>query len=79
MKQGAEWFAYLKQVLKLYTRQRDKTMMLNMIEEVRKDIPDNFKFVSNTWAAGYFETLPRPIHDLLRTTSARLQVGQRVQ
>ncbi|KAH8694095.1 PX domain protein [Talaromyces proteolyticus] len=33
MKQGAEWFAYLKQVLKLYTRQRDKTMMLNMIEE----------------------------------------------
>ncbi|CRG88306.1 hypothetical protein PISL3812_05335 [Talaromyces islandicus] len=33
MKQGAEWFAHLKQVLKLYTRQRDKSMMLNMIEE----------------------------------------------
>lgn len=38
MKQGAEWFAYLKQVLKLYTRQRDKAMMLNMIEEVRNYI-----------------------------------------
>lgn len=34
MKQGAQWFAYLKQLLKLYTRQRDKAMMLSMIEEV---------------------------------------------
>lgn len=34
MKHGAEWFAYLKQLLKLYTRQRDKAMMLSMIEEV---------------------------------------------
>jgi hypothetical protein len=34
MKQGAQWFAYLKQLLKLYTRQRDKAMMLRMIEEV---------------------------------------------
>ena len=33
MKQGAELFAHLKQLLKLLTRQRDKTMMLNMIEE----------------------------------------------
>ena len=33
MKQGAEFFAHLKQHLKLLTRQRDKTMMLNMIEE----------------------------------------------
>lgn len=33
MKQGAEFFAHLKQLLKLLTRQRDKTMMLNMIEE----------------------------------------------
>ncbi|KUL88356.1 hypothetical protein ZTR_05002 [Talaromyces verruculosus] len=33
MKHGAEWFAYLKQLLKLYTRQRDKAMMLSMIEE----------------------------------------------
>jgi hypothetical protein len=44
MRQGAEWFAYLKQVLKLYTRQRDKAMMLNMIEEVRSDIPGYFGF-----------------------------------
>lgn len=36
MKAGAEWFSHLKQVLKLYTRQRDKAMMLNMIEEVKK-------------------------------------------
>lgn len=34
MKQGAQWFSYLKQLLKLYTRQRDKAMMLSMIEEV---------------------------------------------
>lgn len=33
MKQGAELFSYLKQLLKLYTRQRDKAMMLSMIEE----------------------------------------------
>jgi hypothetical protein len=35
MKHGAQWFAYMKQLLKLYTRQRDKAMMLRMIEEVR--------------------------------------------
>lgn len=33
MKQGAQLFSYLKQLLKLYTRQRDKAMMLGMIEE----------------------------------------------
>ncbi|TVY24593.1 PX domain-containing protein [Lachnellula hyalina] len=33
MKQGAQLFSYLKQLLKLYTRQRDKSMMLSMIEE----------------------------------------------
>lgn len=33
MRQGAEMFARLKQLLKLHTRQRDKTMMLRMIEE----------------------------------------------
>ncbi|KKA25531.1 PX domain protein [Rasamsonia emersonii CBS 393.64] len=37
MKQGAQWFAYLKQLLKLYTRQRDKAMMLSMIEEFADD------------------------------------------
>jgi hypothetical protein len=33
MKQGAQLFSYLKQYLKLITRQRDKQMMLSMIEE----------------------------------------------
>ncbi|KAF2836249.1 hypothetical protein M501DRAFT_1007387 [Patellaria atrata CBS 101060] len=33
MKQGAEKFAYLKQLSKLYVRQRDKLMMLQIIEE----------------------------------------------
>ncbi|PGH09677.1 hypothetical protein AJ79_05643 [Helicocarpus griseus UAMH5409] len=33
MHQGAQWFAYLKQLLKLLTRQRDKSMMLSIIEE----------------------------------------------
>src|ERR1700750_1490437 len=33
MRQGAELFAHLKQLLKLYMRQRDKAMMLQMIEE----------------------------------------------
>lgn len=30
---GAQWFANLKQLLKLYTRQRDKAMMLSIVEE----------------------------------------------
>ena len=33
LKQGAQFFAYLKQLLKLLTRQRDKAMMASMIEE----------------------------------------------
>ncbi len=33
LKHGAELFSYLKQLMKLYTRQRDKTMMLNLVEE----------------------------------------------
>lgn len=33
MKQGVELFSQLKQMLKLLTRQRDKAMMANMIEE----------------------------------------------
>lgn len=33
MKQGAQLFSSLKQLLKVYTRQRDKAMMLGMIEE----------------------------------------------
>jgi hypothetical protein len=33
MVQGAELFSHLKQLLKLYTRQRDKAMLLSLIEE----------------------------------------------
>ncbi|KAI9374751.1 hypothetical protein BJX61DRAFT_540455 [Aspergillus egyptiacus] len=33
MREGAHWFANVKQLLKLYTRQRDKAMMLSIIEE----------------------------------------------
>jgi hypothetical protein len=33
MRQGAELYAQLKQLLKLHTRQRDKKMMLEMVEE----------------------------------------------
>ena len=33
LRQGAQLFAYLKQLLKLMTRQRDKAMMASMIEE----------------------------------------------
>lgn len=33
MKTGAQWFAHMKQLLKLYTRQRDKAMMLSIVEE----------------------------------------------
>ncbi|CEL07252.1 Putative PX domain protein [Aspergillus calidoustus] len=33
MREGADWFGNVKQLLKLYTRQRDKAMMLSIIEE----------------------------------------------
>ncbi|KMQ48631.1 Phox like protein domain [Trichophyton rubrum] len=33
IQQGAQWFSYLKQLLKVLTRQRDKMMMLSIIEE----------------------------------------------
>lgn len=33
MQQGAQWFANMKQLLKLYTRQRDKAQMLSIVEE----------------------------------------------
>jgi len=46
MKQGAQLFAYLKQLLKLYTRQRDKAMMLSIIEEV--DFTQDYTFQHGT-------------------------------
>jgi Domain of unknown function in PX-proteins (DUF3818) len=44
MKAGAQLFAYMKQLLKLYTRQRDKAMMLSIIEEV-DDIQSFFWYI----------------------------------
>ena len=43
MKQGAQLFASLKQFLKLCTRQRDKAMMLSVIEEVSRLSPTKYK------------------------------------
>lgn len=43
MKQGAQLFAYLKQLLKMYTRKRDKAMMLSVIEEVRSQKNSDYK------------------------------------
>jgi hypothetical protein len=33
LRQGAQLFSYMKQLMKLYTRQRDKQMMLELVEE----------------------------------------------
>jgi Domain of unknown function in PX-proteins (DUF3818) len=49
MKAGAQLFAYMKQLLKLYTRQRDKAMMLSIIEEVG-DMQSFFRHKTNTFA-----------------------------
>jgi hypothetical protein len=64
MKQGAQLFAYLKQLLKLYTRKRDKAMMLSVIEEVNSN---SFAYKASILrvSVGDASTLPRPLHDLL--------------
>ena len=41
MQNGAIVFAYFKQLLKLYTRQRDKSMMMSIIEEVITSTPED--------------------------------------
>ena len=76
MRHEAELFAHLKQLLKLYMRQRDKAMMLQMIEEVRHPPHSHHTL---TTVAQHAPPLPRPLPDLLRAARARLQVGQRVQ
>lgn len=48
MKQGAQLFAYLKQLLKLYTRKRDKAMMLSVIEEVKIQVSPPARYKTNT-------------------------------
>ncbi|KAM5443059.1 hypothetical protein MferCBS31731_001933 [Microsporum ferrugineum] len=54
IQQGAQWFSYLKQLLKVLTRQRDKTMMLNIIEEVRLLLSFDIKNM-------YLLTLEQPV------------------
>ncbi|KAM5460740.1 hypothetical protein McanCB49686_000456 [Microsporum canis] len=54
IQQGAQWFSYLKQLLKVLTRQRDKTMMLNIIEEVRLLLSFDIKIM-------YLLTLEQPV------------------
>jgi hypothetical protein len=46
-RQGAELFAHLKQYLKLCLRQRDKLMMLQIIEEVSRRSPERTKRAAN--------------------------------
>ena len=72
MKTGAQLFSYFKQLLKLYTRQRDKAMMLSVIEEVSFRLPSRSRMPMDTplyssliLPAGNFTTLQRPLHDLL--------------
>ncbi|KAK2831916.1 hypothetical protein FQN49_007041 [Arthroderma sp. PD_2] len=54
IQQGAQWFSYLKQLLKVLTRQRDKTMMLNIIEEVRPLLSFDINYI-------YLLTLEQPV------------------
>lgn len=50
LRSGAELFAHLKQYLKLCLRQRDKLMMLQIIEEVCTHSPASITYISlTTW------------------------------
>ena len=71
MKSGAVLFAHLKQLLKLYTRQRDKNMMLNIIQEVRIVLtvsPTMGRSADISVIACYTPTVQRSLYDFLRTT-----------
>lgn len=73
MRQGAQLFAHLKQLLKMHTRQRDKAMMLSVIEEVSETFPLYLVYVfANRALAGHPPVIPRPLHHLLRTPYPRL-------
>jgi hypothetical protein len=78
MKSGAQLFSHLKQLLKLLTRQRDKAMMLDIIEEVNPYYVSLVTFLTKI-SAHLPRTLPRPLHNLLRTSHPRLQIRQRIQ
>jgi hypothetical protein len=73
MKAGAQLFSYLKQLLKLYTRQRDKAMMLSIIEEVsgmHPPLPPRADICLRI--ARYPPALPGSIYNLLRALGPRL-------
>jgi hypothetical protein len=57
MRSGAELFAHLKQYLKLCLRQRDKLMMLQIIEEVRFRDVWRILVATNNISANYPSTL----------------------
>ncbi len=84
MRQDAELFAHLKQLLKLYLRQRDKAMMLEVIEEVfyirKKKIWTKCANTSGlTLVANHSEALPRSLPNFLRAPHPRLQIRKRLQ
>ena len=77
MRQGAQLFAHLKQLLKMHTRQRDKAMMLSVIEEVSKEVVASLLHLSaNIAPARHPPTIPRSLHHLLRASYPRLQIRQ---
>lgn len=78
MRSGAELFAHLKQYLKLCLRQRDKVMMLQIIEEVSIHTM-RLDATTNHGPADHITAFPGPIYDILRTTCPRLQVCECVQ
>jgi hypothetical protein len=78
-KQGAELFAHLKQYLKLCLRQRDKMMMLQIIEEVSISSVVHIEMGANMKSAYYATALPRFVYHLLRAARSRVQVSERVQ
>jgi hypothetical protein len=79
MRSGAELFAHLKQYLKLCLRQRDKLMMLQIIEEVSWTGERYLERMTDVSLAHDSPTLPRSIHHFLRATCPCLQVRERIQ
>ena len=79
MRSGAELFAHLKQYLKLCLRQRDKLMMLQIIEEVSWKGERYLERMTDVSLAHDSPTLPRSIHHFLRAACPCLQVRERIQ
>lgn len=65
MRSGAELFAHLKQYLKLCLRQRDKVMMLQIIEEVIRHAIFSLRTLANLPLAHHAATFQRFVHHFL--------------